>query len=161
MADPAPIPARAGLGALIIRLARSWRREADVALAAHGLSEATALPLLSLRRCGDGIRQGMLAEEMGMEGPSLVRLLDLLAAEGLLERRDDPSDRRAKTLHLTKAGEARICAIETVLDQLRGELLADIPPAELATAFRTLARVEQRLADRRSGRSTTGKPATA
>ena len=155
--QPSP---RAELGALVIRLARQWRREADQVLAERGLSEATALPLLSLRRCGDGIRQGMLAEEMGMEGPSLVRLLDLLAGEGLLERRDDPSDRRAKTLHLTKAGETRVRSIEAVLDQLRGELQADIPAADLVTAFRTLTRIEQRIADRRDERSQAGKPAT-
>lgn len=155
----APATARAGLGALIIRLARAWRREADIALAEHGLSEATALPLLSLKRCGDGIRQGLLAEEMGMEGPSLVRLLDLLAGEGLLERHDDPNDRRAKTLHLTRAGEARVGSIEAVLDQVRGSLLDEIPAADLATTFRTLARIEQQIGERRSRRSNAGKPA--
>lgn len=147
-----PASPRAELGALIIRLARLWRREADQALAEHGLSEATAVPLMTLWRRGNGMRQGALAERMGVEGPSLVRLLDLLAGEGLVERRDDPTDRRAKTLHVTRAGEARITAIEAVLDGVRSNLLQDITADDLATTFRTLTRIEQQASDLRQRR---------
>ncbi len=70
--------------------------------------EATAHPLLILSRPGrENVRQGVLADEMGLEGPSVVRLIDLLAAEGLVERREDPTDRRAKVLHLTPAGRSQ------------------------------------------------------
>ena len=52
------------IGLLIARIGRLWRREADEALAAHGLSQATALPLMVLSRRGKCIRQGVLAEEV-------------------------------------------------------------------------------------------------
>jgi MarR family transcriptional regulator, transcriptional regulator for hemolysin len=132
------------IGYLISRLARLWRREADQALADHGLSQATALPLMVLSRRGKSVRQGVLAEEVGIEGPSLVRLIDLLQAEGLVERREDPTDRRAKTLHLTPTGEAKAEEINRVLRRVRADLLKDIDPDDLAVTFDALQRIEQR-----------------
>jgi MarR family transcriptional regulator, transcriptional regulator for hemolysin len=134
----------AELGRLIARLARIWRRESDQALSDHGLSYATAIPLLVLSRQGENVRQGVLADELGIEGPSLVRLIDLLQAEGLVERREDPTDRRAKTLHLTKASEAKVEETNRVLRRVRASLLKDIGPEELAITFETLQRIEQR-----------------
>lgn len=133
---------QAELGLLVARLARVWRRKADQTLSAHGLSEATAHPLLILSRGGANVRQGVLAEEMGLEGPSVVRLIDLLAAEGLVERREDPTDRRAKILHLTPLGEAKANEIKRVMRRVRAELMKGIAPAELATAFDVLRRIE-------------------
>jgi MarR family transcriptional regulator for hemolysin len=132
------------IGRLITRLGRIWRRESDSALAEHGLSDATAIPLLVLSRQGENVRQGVLADELGIEGPSLVRLIDLLQAEGLVERREDPTDRRAKTLHLTKAGEAKVEETNRVLRRVRASMLRDIGAEELAITFETLQRIEQR-----------------
>jgi len=134
---------QAELGLLVARLARVWRRKADQTLSAHGLSEATAHPLLILSRGGRAnVRQGVLADEMGLEGPSVVRLIDLLAAEGLVERREDPTDRRAKILHMTPLGDAKADEIKRVMRRLRAELMKDISPEELATTFDVLRRIE-------------------
>lgn len=134
----------AEIGLLISRLGRLWRREVDQAVAAHGLSQATAIPLLVLLRRGKCVRQGVLADEMGIEGPSLVRLIDLLQAEGLVERREDPTDRRAKMLHLTALGELRAGEINRVLRRVRAYLLKDIPAEDLVVTFEALQRIEQR-----------------
>ena len=81
---------------------------------------------------------------MGIEGPSLVRLIDLLQAEGLLERREDPTDRRAKMLHLTALGEKRADDINRVLRRVRSHLLKDISAEDLAVTFEALQKIEQR-----------------
>jgi MarR family transcriptional regulator for hemolysin len=141
---PSQASIRAEIGLLISRIGRLWRREADQALAAHGLSEATAIPLMILSRRGKCVRQGVLAEEMGIEGPSLVRLIDLLQAEGLVERREDPTDRRAKMLHLTAQGERRADEINRVLRRVRAYLLKDISGEDLAVTFEVLQKIEQR-----------------
>ncbi len=133
---------QAELGLLVARLARVWRRRADQALRAHGLSEATAHPLLILSRSGTSVRQGVLADEMGLEGPSVVRLIDLLAAEDLVERREDPTDRRAKILHLTPLGEAKADEIKRVMRRVRTELMKGVTPDELAVTFEVLRRIE-------------------
>ncbi|HKR90614.1 MAG TPA: MarR family transcriptional regulator [Phenylobacterium sp.] len=131
--------------ARLLRLTRIYRRETDKALAAHGISDARALPVLQIARLGEGVRQGVLAEELGVEGPSLVRILDQLAAAGLVERRDDPNDRRAKTLHLSDEGRAMAALVELRLDALRSRLLAEIDDADLASALRVFARFEAAL----------------
>jgi MarR family transcriptional regulator for hemolysin len=111
----------------------------------HGLSDARALPVLHIARSGGGMRQGHLAEELGVEGPSLVRILDQLCAAGLVERRDDPNDRRAKTLHLSDEGRQMAALVETRLDALRSSLLAEVADEDLAGALRTFARFEAAL----------------
>src|SRR5258708_39886732 len=134
----------AEFGLLITRLARLWRREVDQAVAAHGLSQATAIPLVVLSRRGKSVRQCVLAEEMGIEGPSLVRLIDLLQAEGLVERREDPTDRRAKKLPLTAPGGIRAAALNPALARLPAHPLTGGSGRDLALPFQALQRIEQR-----------------
>lgn len=160
--SPSQSHIHAEIGRLITRLARIWRRESDQALSDHGLSYATAIPLLVLSRQGENVRQGVLADELGIEGPSLVRLIDLLASEGLVERREDPTDRRAKTLHLTASGKAKAEDIDRILRRVRASVLKDIESEKLAITFETLQRIEQRasrLQDARSGPAKTAPEA--
>jgi MarR family transcriptional regulator for hemolysin len=123
----------------LLGVARLYRREVDRRLVDHGLTDARAVPILHIARNGDGMRQGALADELGLEGPSLVRLLDQLCAAGLVERHDDPADKRAKTLHITAQGRAMAAVAETALQKVRGEMLADVSFADLAATARTLA----------------------
>lgn len=136
---------RAGFGRSLLSVARLWRHAADRALDDCGLSHATAMPLVMLSRLGDNIRQGVIADHLGFEGPSLVRIVDLLAADGLIIRTGDPGDRRAKILSLTDAGRLRVDEIELILERLRTDLLADEDAAELKNALGLLTRLEQRL----------------
>ena len=117
-------------------LSRAYRGAADKALADYGLSQATAWPVILTGRLGDGVRQGTLAEALGVEGPSLVRVLDQLVAAGLMERREDPHDRRARTLHLTDAGQALRAQVEDVLVELRRHLFRGIDAADLEACHR-------------------------
>jgi len=139
-----PASIHAEIGLLITRIARLWRREMDQALLDHGLSQATSIPLRVLSQLGKSVRQGVLAEEIGLEGPSLVRLIDLLQAEGLVERREDPTDRRAKILHLTPKGEAKAEEVNRVLRRVRAHLLKDIETEDLLATFESLKSVERR-----------------
>lgn len=129
----------------ILRLARIYRREVNRALAEHGLSDARALPVLHIARAGGGMRQGVLAEELGVEGPSLVRVLDQLCAAGLVERRDDPADGRAKTLHLTPDGQALAVIAEDTVQAVRSRLLVGVSDDDLAATLRTFAAFEAAL----------------
>jgi MarR family transcriptional regulator for hemolysin len=123
----------------LLRLAHVYRREVNRCLTRHGLSDARALPVLQITRSGNGMRQGVLADELGLEGPSLVRLLDQLCAAGLVERRTDPTDGRANTLHVTVAGRELAAVIEKMLAELRERLLAEVSDADLAATLRAFA----------------------
>src|SRR4051794_20112205 len=92
-------------------LARRWRTYLDQALSEAGLTDATWAPLVHLDRSGDGVPQKTLALRIGIDGSTLVRLIDILESRGLVERRTDPTDRRARLLHLTEAGRQAVSAI--------------------------------------------------
>jgi MarR family transcriptional regulator, transcriptional regulator for hemolysin len=132
-------------GQLVTRVARYWRRAMDLALVECGLSQATSLPLLMLSRRGTDARQGVIAEELGVEGPSLVRIVEMLVKEQLVTRRDDPSDRRARLLDLTERGHARVGEIEVAIGKTRDRILADVDEAELAITVRVLTKIEDAL----------------
>lgn len=118
------------------KVGRHWRRLVQDVTATHGISEACAQPLITIGRLGEGVRQGVVAEEVGIEGPSLVRLLDQLCAGDLVERRDDAADRRAKTLWLTARGRRTTQRIERELVALRTRVLADVSREDLEAALR-------------------------
>lgn len=139
------IPSERTFTGAVLRLARIYRREVNRALAEHGLSDARALPVLHIARAGGGMRQGVLAEELGVEGPSLVRVLDQLCAAGLVERRDDPADGRAKTLHLTDDGAALAVIAEDTVQAVRSRLLVGVSDEDLAATLRTFAAFEAAL----------------
>ncbi len=120
----------------LIVLSRAYRGAADKALVEYGLSQASAWPVILAGRLGDGVRQGALAEALGVEGPSLVRILDQLVAAGLMERREDIHDRRARTLHLTDAGHALRAQVEDVLVNLRRRLFDGVSEADLEACLR-------------------------
>jgi len=127
----------------IMHVNRAYRRAVNRALAAHGLSDSQALPVRFIAQLGDGVRQGVLAEHVGVEGPSLARQLDQLCAAGLVERRADPHDRRGRTLHLTAQGRALAGTIAGILGELRQQLMRNIADAGLHTTLEALACLAQ------------------
>lgn len=133
------------LGIALPVLLRAYRATADKAVAHVGLSQALAWPLVMIGRQGGGMRQGVLAEQLGIEAPSLVRLLDQLVELRFVERREDAMDRRAKTLHLTEAGAAACLQIETTLHSLRASLYQGASDADIAAGLRMFAALEQNL----------------
>ncbi|WP_295522482.1 MarR family transcriptional regulator [uncultured Pseudacidovorax sp.] len=126
-------------------LQRAYRAAADRAVAHLGISQAAGWALLTIGRQGDGTRQGVIADLLGIEGPTLIRTLDQLTSAGLVERREDPADRRARTLHLTEAGSAILARIEEALTALRTELFQDIPAEDVRACLRVFGTLWTRL----------------
>ena len=118
---------------------------ANKAVAHLGLSEASTWPLLAVSRYGDGHRQRVIANILGIKAPSLTRPLDHLEREGLIERRDDPIDGRAKTLHLTAKGRTIAVQIEATLKALRKQLFEGADANDIAAALRVFAVLEDRM----------------
>jgi len=139
--DRAPRGLRTGFGAKVAQAARLWRRVVDHRMRPFGLTEATWLPLLHLARGPAAMRQKELAASLSLDSSSVVRLLDALEAAGLIERREDDADRRAKAIVLTRLGRATVAKVERVADQVRGDALIGLSDKELATAARVLDHV--------------------
>lgn len=120
----------------LLQAASLWRRLAERALLAEGISAARADVLIWIGRLGGGLRQVQLAEAIGHTSNALVRLLDELSASDLIERRPDESDRRANRIWLTPQGEELAARAEDVLNVLRDEVLGDMASDDLAAAIR-------------------------
>jgi MarR family transcriptional regulator for hemolysin len=129
---------RRSVSSTLVVAARRWRRTSHSVLSAYNVSEACAGPLLTANRLGEAVRQVTLAEHVGIEGPSLVRLLDHLCAAGLVRRDEDPDDRRAKTITLTDEGRAVTARMEEHLMELRARVLKDVSHEDLETTLRVL-----------------------
>lgn len=148
MAEPRP---KWEIGVQLVQLGRGWRRVLDEELAGYGLTDATWRPLFYLGQLGDGIRQTELADAMGIQGPSLVRLLDNLERDGLIARREDQGDRRAKTLTMTAPGRRIFAQVIAVTEQVAERLLSGADAADLAAARRLFDRLDATLQSLETG----------
>jgi MarR family transcriptional regulator for hemolysin len=126
-------------------ITRRLRQAVDSELHAYGLTEATWRPLAYLGRLGEGIRQKELAQALGIEGPSLVRLLDGLERRGLIERREEEVDRRARGIYLTPTGRELQKRVLRISDAIQRRLLAAVQPADLEACDRAFRAIEAAL----------------
>ena len=114
--------------------------------AAAGLSltlqQCKTLAMLSKN---EGISQKRLSELSEVEPMTLVRILDRMEADGLIERRADPADRRARTLFLTSKASPILEQIWAVGAQTRGEMMAGMSTEERNTLVTLLERVYENL----------------
>jgi len=134
------------LTATLTQASRAYKSMADKVASEYSLSQATALPVLILGRLGaDGVRPGVLADALGLEASSLVRVVDLLIENGLIERREDPQDRRAKILQLTADGTTRAAQMEAALMPFRRSVFGDCSPADIDACLRVLTAIQSRI----------------
>ncbi len=149
MQDPTPDASsgpRARFGIRFSLLARRWRHRLDAHLARAGLTDATWVPLIHLDETGGGISQKDLARRVGVDGSSLVRVLDILERQGLIGRRRCETDGRARLVSLTPEGERRVALIRHELGKGERTLLADLSDPEIAGMLACFDRIEQRIA---------------
>ena len=130
-------------------LTRRWRQVLDSEFQSVGLTDATWRPLLHLHLLGDGVRQKDLAASIGIEGPSLVRLIDTLVIKGLIQRLEDGTDRRAKQLCLTPEGQLVVARIREIVTILDNELLSPFSDSEVARFEQFILTLETRVNDLR------------
>jgi MarR family transcriptional regulator, transcriptional regulator for hemolysin len=150
---------RSRFPSLIAQTGRQWRRAVDVRLQPFGLTEATWLPLLHLARAPAPMRQKDLAASLALDSSSVVRLLDALQSAGLIERREEAADRRAKAIGLTALGRSTVERVEAVSGQIRYTALAGLADDEIATATRILEQICQSLAEAIEQDARRGTPA--
>ncbi len=133
-------------GSLLALAARQWRRGVDRGLQPFGLTEATWLPLIRLARAPEAMRQKELAASLSLDSSAVVRLLDALEEAGLIERREEDTDRRAKAILLTKAGQVMVDKVEDSARAVRHGALAGLSTQDIATTTRVLQHICRALA---------------
>ncbi len=130
---------------------RLIRRRFDVRARALGVSRAQWQVLFALSR-NEGINQTGLADWLEVETITLCRMVDRLADAGLVERRPDPTDRRAWRLYLTQAAHPLLDQLKTLGDAVVAEAVGTIDPDDLATTLAVLTAVRTNLSSREPAR---------
>jgi len=125
----------------VARVTRRWRKMLDERLKDLGVTQARWSTMVYLEKGGEGLTQRELASLMAIENPTLVRLLDSLEQQGLIERRPCPNDRRARRLHLTNAGRAFMDDLSERAEVLREQMLDGISDEEIECTVKVFHKI--------------------
>jgi len=129
----------------VLLTARRWRARLNERLKTAGQTDARCAALAEIAACPDGVVQRELSQRLGVEEPTVVRLLDALEAAGWVERRPHPLDRRAKVVHATPDALPVLDEAQSIVAELQQHLFADVDPADLATCLRVLGELSRKL----------------
>ena len=125
----------------VARVTRRWRKLLDERLKDLGVTQARWTTMVYLKEGGEGLTQRELAGLMAIENPTLVRLLDSLEQQKLIERRACPNDRRARRLHLTDPGREFMDVLTARANTLRDEMLDGISENEIESALKVFHKI--------------------
>ncbi len=148
MSDPGTCPSASYAGPcaddltlLVHRAAQGLRCIFDRACRDEGLTDAR--DWLVLTTLSDDVRRTQLdlARTLGIDKTTLTALLDRLERTGLVERRADPADRRARIPVVTEAGHRIWAAVSRTRDEVERELLHDRTDEQMAEVRELLARL--------------------
>lgn len=139
-----PDDLRAGFGYHLLQLARRWRRFDEKVMARHGYTDVSWVPLLHLHDAKP-MMQKELAARCGLDTSSLVRLLNLLAEQGLLARRQNPDDGRAWLLELTEQGQAQAGRVAQILGEAETAKLQGVPAEQIQAFLKATQHIEENL----------------
>jgi len=134
------------LAFVINDVGRLLRNLADQKAAQFGMTRAKWAVLARLERF-EGLKQAELAEMLDLQPITLTRLLDGLADNGLIERRPDANDRRAKRLYLTSAARPLLDQLGLLGEDLMGTALSGLDDAAVASLLANLCAVKENLRD--------------
>jgi MarR family transcriptional regulator for hemolysin len=149
MSDLPESPLGERFSAAVHSTARGWRLLIDKQLKHLGIGQAGWMTIAMVAKSGEPMSQRALADLVGVEGPSMVSMLDRLEREGLVTRAPCPTDRRVKLVHLTEAGTTLYQQVREQAQAVRTALLGDIDPDQLKAATELLellrTRIEEQL----------------
>jgi MarR family transcriptional regulator for hemolysin len=132
---------------------RRLRSMFDMRARETGLTLPRARVLFALSRRGP-LSQTDLAQELEIETPTLVRVLDGMEKQSLIVRRPEGSDRRVKLVHVTEDGTRVGRNVQALAADLRGQLVVNIDERDLDVALRVLQRLNGNLSDLSTGKAT-------
>lgn len=135
---------------LITDLARLLRREFGRRVRDMDLTRSQWWVMVHLIRF-DGCNQTRLAEELDIGKVALGGLLDRLEARGWIERRPDPSDRRAKRVYLTDAGRPLIAEMQERAREVHRQMIDGFDRTERDQLVALLSRAKLNFAIEQSG----------
>ena len=132
------------LGFLLKDTTRRYTRRFEERAQAFSLTLAQCRALLHLEN-NEGVSQKRLSELTELDPMTLVRILDRMETDGWVQRRFDPTDRRAHTLWLTPKSKPVLEHIARLVTETRAETLHGLSNEERAKLIELLERVHANL----------------
>lgn len=127
--------------------ARLWRLALDKRLKHMGIGQSGWMTIAMIAKSAEPMSQRALADLVGVEGPSMVSMLDRLERDGFVTRAPSPLDRRVKLVHLTDAGKTVYGEVRKEATAFRADLLADVDEEMLGAAAVLLETLRKRIED--------------
>jgi MarR family transcriptional regulator for hemolysin len=131
-------------GFLLKELTRRYVQRFEVRAREISLNLAQCKVLARLEK-NEGVSQARLAELAEVDAMTMVRILDRMEADELLERRPDPADRRARCLYLTAKAKPLVEQIWKLSETTREEVFAGISKNERDLFMTVLERLHDNL----------------
>ena len=117
---------------------RSWRQAVDRRLKYLGVSQASWMTIAIAAKASTPLSQSELADRLGVEGATMVAMVDRLVRAGLVVREASATDRRVKRVVLTAGGLAVYEKVKSEAEALRKQLLAHVDAKQLKVATELL-----------------------
>lgn len=137
-------PIKEKTGFTLAKVCKAHRARVGALLAGYGLHVGQEMVLVELWH-EDGLRGGELAGRLGVEPPTVTKMLRRLEGCGLVERRRDPSDARSFRVHLTNEGRALEEPVARCWEEVEETMLAGLNEAQRRSFRELLIRVRSNL----------------
>src|SRR5688572_25906245 len=139
MNDASPAP----LAFLMLGAVHEMEARLESSLGQVGLSLAKFGVLARLAEAGEPLALGCLAERCSCVRSNMTQLIDRLESDQLVERVDDPDDRRSIKAALTSEGRSRYEQGVRLVDETEREVFAGLADPERATLSRLLRTLQK------------------
>jgi len=117
-------------GFLVVRTARSMKKNLDAKLSELGVTSSQAHVLSTLNQ-EDGLPLSAIGKKVFLDKPAITGLADRLEKDGLVKRRRTPVDRRVIRLFLTSKGKRVITHYEQVIEEIDDDIVSALSSTEL------------------------------
>ncbi len=127
-------------GFLLWKISNAWQRRQRAALQPFGLTHSQFVLLATATWFGEEgpLTQARLAELSGVDPMTTSQIVRALEEAGLVERRDHPTDPRAKAIVVTRAGREKAAAAVVVDEETDAEFFSSVSTAKLLPIFKSL-----------------------
>ncbi len=160
MSPALPGPSLDLLTRVLSRLMHRWLYATRRFTRQHGLSVGQLLVLRQLQFRGP-CTVSDLAQRMEVTNAAASQILDRLVEQGLVARRENPQDRRSKSIALTPRGRALLAQARRWHEAWLADLFASFEPAEAALLQQALEILDARLAGPADAEQTPSAPAAS
>ena len=117
---------------------RAWRQAVDRRLKYLGVSQASWMTIAVAAKARAPLSQSELGDQLGVEGATMVAMVDRLVKAGFVIREPSTTDRRVKRVVLTPTGNLLYDKVLAEAAGFRKELLANMDPKKLLVATEIL-----------------------